>query len=221
MIQEKAEIIIELLEGLYGQPVAKHMNPLDLLVCTILSQNTTDVNSIRAFNRLKEAYPYYEALLYAPNHEICEKIRVGGLGEIKTHRIKEALKKVKKDFGSIDLESLRSKDKDSAKEYLLSLPGVGPKTASVVMLFSLQLLAMPVDTHVYRVSRRLGIIPDKSSIKVAQEILERITPPSKYLSLHINLIRHGRKICRARNPLHNQCNLQDICDYYRGATSLK
>jgi len=221
MNPEKAEKIIELLEGLYGQPVPKRMDPLDLLVCTILSQNTTDINSFRAFDKLKEAYPHYESLLSAKNSEIIEKIRIGGLGEIKARRIREALLKIKKDFGSLDLEFLRSIDKDVARDYLLSLPGVGPKTAAVIMLFSFDLHAMPVDTHVYRLSRRLGIIPDKTTIKGAQDVLERITPPEKFISLHLNLIKHGRRICRARNPLHDKCILHDECDYYQNAARLK
>jgi endonuclease III len=221
MNPEKAEKIIELLEGLYGRPVPRRIDPLDLLVCTILSQNTTDVNSFRAFDKLKEAYPNYESLLSATNSEISEKIRVGGLGEIKARRIREALLKIRTDFGSLDLEFLRGVEKDVAQDYLLSLPGVGPKTAAVIMLFSFNLPAMPVDTHVYRVSRRLGLIPDKTTIKEAQGALERKTPPEKFVSLHINLIKHGRRICRARNPMHDQCILHDECDYYQNATRLK
>jgi endonuclease-3 len=221
MSLEKAKRTIELLEELYGQPKTEQIDPLDLLVVTILSQNTTDVNSLRAFGRLKKAYPNYEALLSAKNSEICDKIRVGGLEEIKAFRIKEALLKIRADSGSLDLNFLREKDKDIVMDYLLSLPGVGPKTASVVMLFSFQMPFMPVDTHVYRVSWRLGLIPDKASLKDAQKILEIITPPEKYLSLHINLIKHGRHICRARNPLHDQCTLRYICDYYLEATRLK
>ncbi len=221
MSPEKIKRIIKLLEELYGEPKAEQIDPLDLLIVTILSQNTTDVNSLRAFSNLKKAYPNYETVLTAKNSEICDKIRVGGLGEIKAFRIKEALLKIRKDAGSLNLNFLKTGDKDTVMDYLLSLPGVGPKTASVVMLFSFHLPSMPVDTHVYRVSRRLGLVPDRASPKRAQEILEIITPPEKYLSLHINLIRHGRNICRARNALHDRCILRYACDFYLEATRLK
>jgi endonuclease-3 len=112
-------------------------------------------------------------------------------------------------------------NREEAEDYLLSLPGVGPKTAAVVMLFAFGIPVMPVDTHVYRVSRRLGLVPEGASIKETQRILEGIVPQGKYLSLHLNLIRHGRRICKARSPRHEECALRTLCDYYLRATSLK
>ncbi len=218
---DKVMRCINILEDLYGIPEASVIDPVDLLVETILSQNTSDVNSIRAFGRLKSAYPDYRMLLNAPESEIAEHIRIGGLPDIKAHRIKGALIKIKDDAGSIDLGFLKKMDKDAARDYLLSIPGVGPKTASVVLLFSFGMPFMPVDTHVNRVSRRLGLVPEDVSIKEAEHILEEITPPNKYLSLHLNLIRHGRLICKARDPKHDQCGLRPACDYYQRATSLK
>ena len=218
---DKVTKCIRILEELYGTPEASVIDPVDLLVETILSQNTSDVNSIRAFGRLKSAYPDYELLLKAPEDEISEHIRIGGLPDIKAHRIKGALLKIKKDAGSIDLGFLKGMDKDSARNYLLSIPGIGPKTAAVVLLFSFGIPFMPVDTHVNRVSRRLGLVPEDASIEKAERILEEITPPDKYLTLHLNLIRHGRLICKARDPKHDQCSLRPICDYYLQATSLK
>ncbi len=212
---------ISILEDLYGIPEASVIDPVDLLVETILSQNTSDVNSIRAFGRLKSAYPDYNMLLSAPENEISEHIRIGGLPDIKAHRIKGALLRIKEDAGSIDLSFLKGMDKDAARDYLLSIPGVGPKTASVVLLFAFGMPFMPVDTHVYRVSRRLGLVPEDTNIEKAESILEEITPPDKYLTLHLNLIRHGRLICKARDPKHDQCSLWPICDYYQRATSLK
>jgi len=218
---DKVMRCIRILEDLYGTPEASLIDPIDLLVETILSQNTSDVNSIRAFGRLKSAYPDYDLLLKAPEDEISGHIRIGGLPDIKAHRIKGALLKIKKDAGSIDLSFLKGMDKDAARDYLLSIPGIGPKTAAVVLLFSFGMPFMPVDTHVNRVSRRLGLVPEDINIKEAERILEEITPPDKYLSLHLNLIRHGRLICKAREPIHDQCNLRPVCDYYQRATSLK
>jgi endonuclease-3 len=217
----KTKKCIEILEEQYGLPEAKEIDPVDLLVATILSQNTTDKNSLRAFGRLKSSYPDYEALLGAPVSDIEETIRVGGLSEMKAHRIKDSLAKIKADAGSISLNFLKDLEIQAAKEYLLSLPGVGPKTAAVVLLFAFRLAIMPVDTHVFRVSKRLGLVPEDASIEMAQSKLEKITPSGKYMSLHINLIRHGRKICRSRKPMHVDCALRELCDCNSKATRLK
>jgi endonuclease-3 len=220
VISKKARQCIEMLEELYGAPVAARVDPLDLLVMTILSQNTTDVNSLKAYRSLKSAFPDYEDILISREKDIARLIKVGGLGEIKAQRIREALQRIKYDSSSLDLSFLEGLGKEAAMEYLLSLPGVGTKTASVVLLFGFGFPFMPVDTHVYRVSQRLGLIPKGASLEKAQRILEGTVPQEKYLSLHLNLIRHGRSICRARNPLHEQCGLRTICDYYLGAQAL-
>ena len=220
-MSEKAEQCTQILEDLYGVPQAGYVDPVDLLVQTMLSQNTTDTNSFRAFRNLKTAYPQYEPLLDASAEDISRLIKVGGLADMKAERIKEAILKIKSDAGAIDLGFLADLDAAEAKEYLLALPGVGPKTAAVVLLFAFGFPVMPVDTHVYRVSRRLGLVPENASIKETQRILEGITPRNKYLSLHLNLIRHGRSICRARNPLHEKCALRHLCDFCLRATSLK
>lgn len=217
----KIKKCIQILEDLYGVAEAGQVDPVDLLVSTILSQNTTDKNSLKAFSNLKSSYLDYESLLSAPEAQIEEKIRIGGLAEMKANRIKAALDKIKSDAGSIDLGFIQKMDLGEARDYLLSFPGVGPKTASVVLLFGFHKATMPVDTHVFRVSKRIGLVPKSASIKEAQAVLERITPPDKYMSLHLNLIRHGRLICKARNPDHSDCGLRDICDYYSHATSLK
>jgi endonuclease-3 len=220
-MRSKVEQCIEILENIYGVPQAEEIDPVDLLVQTILSQNTTDTNSLKAYGRLKTAYPHYETLIAAPTSEVAEQIKVGGLADVKAQRIKDALKQIKRDSGTIDLQFLAGFGKEKAKEYLLSLPGVGPKTTAVVLLFAFGFPIMPVDTHVFRVSRRLGLVPEKSSLKEAGRILEEITPQDKYLSLHLNLIKHGRRICRARGPLHEKCALLHICDFCLRATSLK
>lgn len=220
-MNSKAEKCIEILEDIYGAPQAGDIDPVDLLVQTILSQNTTDTNSFQAFRNLKTAYPNYKDLLAASDEDIAKQIKVGGLAEMKARRIKEALIKIKGDAGAIDLGFLARMSRVEAEEYLLSLPGVGPKTAAVVLLFAFSFPIMPVDTHVYRVSGRLGLVPEGASIKETQRILEEITPQDKYLSLHLNLIQHGRRICKARGPKHEECALRALCDYYLRATSLK
>jgi endonuclease-3 len=217
----KVKKVIQILEDLYGVPEAERIDPVDLLVATILSQNTTDKNSLKAFGNLKSSYLDYESLLSAPEAQIEEKIRMGGLAEMKSNRIKAALEKIKADAGSIDLGFIGEMDLREARDYLLSLRGVGPKTAAVVLLFAFHKATMPVDTHVFRVSKRIGLVPENSNIKEAQAVLEKKTPLDKYISLHINLIRHGRLICKARNPIHSDCALRDICDYYSHATRLK
>jgi endonuclease-3 len=212
---------IRILEEQYGIPKAEKIDPVDLLIMTILSQNTSDRNSLRAYANLKRAFPGHEELLAATKEEIADRIREGGLADIKAQRIKGALARIRQEQGAITLAFLAKCDREEGRAYLQSIPGVGPKTASVVLLFAFGLPLMPVDTHVYRVSRRLGLVNEDASPKRAQEILEGIVPAEKYLSLHLNLIRHGRLICRARGPKHEQCALRDICGCYLRATRLK
>ncbi len=214
MGRQRVEACIRLLEEQYGIPQTEERDPVDLLVMTILSQNTSDTNSLRAFARLKSAFCDYDLVLAATDEVVAESIRAGGLAEIKARRIKEALFRIKQDAGAISLSFLADMKKDEAMAYLLSLPGVGPKTASVVLLFAFSMPFLPVDTHVYRVCHRLGLLDEAVSPEKAQSILERAVPVEKYLSLHLNLITHGRRICRARNPRHEECALRDCCDYY-------
>ncbi|HEX7445275.1 MAG TPA: endonuclease III [Methanothrix sp.] len=212
--EQKVEACIRILEEQYGVPRAEMIDPVDLLVMTILSQNTSDTNSLRAFGNLKKGFADYELLLSASTEDVADRIRAGGLAEIKARRIRETFLKIKEDKGTIDLGFLEYMGKDAAMQYLLALPGVGPKTASVVLLFAFSFPFLPVDTHVYRISRRLGLIPEDVKLEKAQTILEKIVPVEKYLSLHLNLIRHGRLICRARGPRHEECALRPYCDCY-------
>ena len=204
---------IRLLERVYGTPGPARFGPVDILVTTILSQNTTSANTHRAFEKLKSAYPDYETLLGASDEEIADHIRCGGLANIKAGRIREALERIRNDAGSIDLEFLTKMEPEASQSYLLALPGVGPKTAAVVLLFGFGMPLFPVDTHVNRLSRRLGFVPEDASIKEAQAILEKMTPREKYCSFHVNLIRHGRAVCKARSPRCDECVLKDICPY--------
>ncbi|NMC10335.1 MAG: endonuclease III [Methanothrix sp.] len=214
MDEGKVNACIRILEELYGEPLVKKVDPVDLLVMTMLSQNTSDTNSLRAFGRLKDVYCNYEDLVAASEDSIADTIRSGGLAEIKAHRIVETLSKIKQDAGAITLDFLADVGKEDAMNYLVSLPGVGPKTASVVLLFAFGFPFMPVDTHVHRVSRRLGLVPENASVEKCRKILEQTVPPQKYFSLHLNLIRHGRRICRARNPQHERCALRSHCDCF-------
>lgn len=214
MDRQRVATCISLLEEQYGIPQPDGRDPVDLLVMTILSQNTSDTNSLRAFAHLKSVFCDYEKVLLAPDHAVADSIRAGGLAEIKARRIKEALSRIKQDAKTISLSSLADMGKDEAMAYLLSLPGVGPKTASVVLLFAFSMPFLPVDTHVYRVSHRLGLLSEDVRLEKAQPILEKIVPVEKYLSLHLLLITHGRLICRARGPRHEECVLRNCCDYY-------
>lgn len=213
-VGEKALACIGILEKEYGVPRQDSIDPLDLLVMTILSQNTSDTNSLRAFANLKRAYEDYESLLSAPVEEVADCIREGGLAEIKARRIQEVLHRIKRERGAMDIRFLGEMDKDAAMSYLLALPGVGPKTASIVLLFAFGMPFMPVDTHVFRVSRRLGLVPENLSPEKAQKVLERIVPPECYHSFHLNLIRHGRLVCRARGPRHDECALRECCECF-------
>ena len=214
MNRQKTATCISLLEEQYGIPRPDETNPVDLLVMTILSQNTSDTNSLKAFASLKSAFASYEAVLAAPEEAVADSIRSGGLADIKARRIKEALDRIKRDSGTITLAFLADMKKEMAMQYLLDLPGVGPKTASVVLLFAFGMPFLPVDTHVLRLSHRLGLVGEKVGPERAQSILEKIVPTEKYLSLHLNLIRHGRLICRARGPRHEECCLKSCCEYY-------
>lgn len=175
MDKQNAAKCIAILENEYGVPQPEKIDPVDLLVMTILSQNTSDTNSLRAFALLKSAFCDYEKVLDASDEAVADSIRPGGLAEIKARRIKEALVRIKQDAGAISLSFLADMGKKEAMAYLISLPGVGPKTASVVLLFAFSMPFLPVDTHVYRVSRRLGLMAeDVRPEKACDEFRESI-----------------------------------------------
>ena len=211
---EKIVEIIVILEKRYGIPENNHpRDPLTELVFTILSQNTTDINRDRAFKRLTSQFPSWGAALDAPLPGIEDAIRVGGLGAQKSRRIKEILFDIKREHGSLSLEFLRELNPVEAKERLLSFKGVGHKTASIVLLFSLGMPAFPVDTHIYRVSRRLGLVPERLSEKRSHELLEKIVPAEKYYSFHRNLISLGKELCKPKKPKCHLCPLEGICAF--------
>ena len=200
------------LAALYGEPVWRpHGDPMSELVLTILSQNTSDTNSGRAFMRLKQRFPIWEDLLAADPDDIIPAIQAGGLARIKAPRIKAILDEVHERLGSFDLMFLKDLSTDEAKVWLRSLPGVGPKTAACVLMFALGCPALPVDTHVHRVAQRLGLVPAKAGAAEAHDILEAILDPDEVYPFHISLIKHGRRLCRAQRPLCERCPLLDGC----------
>lgn len=215
----RVSAIVQALENWYGLPEAGRIDPIDLLVQTILSQNTSDLNSGRAFSALRSAFPDNLGLLEAPLERIAQLIRPGGLGDMKAARIRSALERIEEDFGRVDLSCLADMPLSQARQYLIGLPGVGPKTAAVVLLFAFGKPTMPVDTHVHRLCRRLGLVPEKASVQRTQELMEAVTPPGKYLSLHLNLIRHGRRFFRARSPNCDECPIRALCPYPEMAAS--
>lgn len=204
--------VIELLEQEYG-PCEWHADrdPIDVLIGTILSQNTSDANSGRAFASLKASFDSWEAVAMAPAEHIARVIQSGGLFQIKAVRIKQVLEKIKKEQGRISLDFLKLKPMAEAEDYLMRLPGVGHKTASCVLLFSLGKPSLPVDTHIFRVAKRLGLIDSKVSIEKAHSLLQEQVPPSRVYQFHVHMIEHGRRICHARQPRCHRCILQGIC----------
>ncbi|MFP3880430.1 MAG: endonuclease III domain-containing protein [Dehalococcoidia bacterium] len=204
--------IIQLLEGEYG-PCRWRLNrdPIDVLIATVLSQNTSDANSGRAFASLKASFDSWEAVASAPAEQIARVIKSGGLSQIKAARIKQILGQIEKEHGSVTLDFLKSKTMAEAEGYLTGLPGVGHKTASCVLLFSLGRPSLPVDTHVLRVAKRLGLVDSRASADKAHSLLQDRVPASKVYQFHLHLIEHGRRICHPRKPHCDRCILRGIC----------
>lgn len=204
--------LLLLLEQKYGphcwQPGAAQ---LSVLIQTILSQNTSDANSKRAFDELTATFVGWEEMASVSEEQIAAAIKSGGLADIKARRIKLTLQQILHQRGALDLEFLADLPVEEAKAWLKRLPGVGPKTAGCVLLFSLGMPALPVDTHVYRVSRRLGLIKTGVSIVKAHDILEGLVPVQSLYQFHLYLIEHGRKVCKARRPLCHRCVLAQGC----------
>ena len=181
------------------------------LVYTILSQHTSDINSERAFENLRRTYGSLEELAEAPPAEIEDAIRMGGLARVKAPRIKTVLRQIADEIGNYDLSFLSEMPLDEAKAWLRHLPGVGPKTAAIILCFSLGLPAMPVDTHIFRVSKRLGLIGPKVTADKAHDILEPMVAPEDVFAFHMYLIRHGRQVCKAQRPRCGDCVIGSEC----------
>lgn len=204
--------VIELLAMEYGSLTwSRHRDPLSELILTILSQNTSDHNSRRAYSSLIETFGDWRAVAEGNVEDIARAIQTGGLAQIKAARIKLILGQILSQRGSLDLDFLAELPVAEARDWLQSLPGVGPKTAACVLLFSLGKPVLPVDTHVHRVAKRLGLIDSKTSAENAHEVLGALVPAEYVYRFHIHMIEHGRKVCRAQNPRCDQCVLLQIC----------
>jgi len=215
-LAEKALVIHNRLMVLYGAPEWRlALSAIDELVSTILSQNTNDKNRDVAFIALKQSFPDWEDVLTADPQAVIEVIRPAGLANQKGPRIQAVLQQIKAERGSLDLSFLKDVPIEKAMDWLTGFKGVGPKTASIVLLFSLGIPAFPVDTHIYRVSGRLGLRPEKMTVEQAHPHLAALFPPDEYGPVHLNLIRLGREICHARKPNCAACPLTDVCDFYR------
>jgi endonuclease-3 len=205
-------VIIRFLDEEYWRPRwSPRFEPVEELVFTILSQNTTDVNAERCLASLRARFPTWEGVAAAPVEEIGEAIRGGGLWAYKSRYIKETLSGLLAEHGDLSLEFLDDMNDDEAVEYLTKFPGVGVKTAACVLMFSLGRPVMPVDTHVFRVCKRLDFLPEDADRVQAHRILNTIVPPEDKYSFHINLVTHGRKICIAGRPRCDRCVIEPLC----------
>ena len=205
-------LILRRLRGAYGEPPApRRLPPLDELILTVLSQNTNDVNRDRAYADLRARFPTWDDVAEAPLPAIARAIRHGGLGPTKSVRLREILRTLRGRGIPLDERAFARMRSTALWDLLVGLRGVGPKTAACVLLFSLGRPFFPVDTHVHRVTRRLGLVPEDADAVQAQERLQAAIPPADVYELHMLLIRHGREVCLARRPLCSRCPLSDVC----------
>lgn len=213
--KEFALVVHQRLLDYYGYPEWRNPLPaMDELVSTILSQNTNDSNRDRAFNQLRERFPTWEQVRDAGEDEVIDAIKTAGLANQKGPRIQNVLRQVSEQRGNLDLDFLSDMPAEQASGWLMGFKGVGPKTAAIVLQFSLGKAAFPVDTHIYRVTGRLGLRPAKMNAQRAHEHLAQLFPEEAYYAAHLNIIRLGREVCGARNPKCDLCPLNDICLYF-------
>lgn len=216
LAEQKRELkfLIQNLEATYGIPQnTAPDDPLDELILTILSQSTTNVNSHRAFASLKQRFPDWEMVRRARPTSIAAAIKSGGLANVKSVVIKNVLTKIKAQCGNLDLSFLKTAPIDEARNFLTSLKGIGPKTAACVLLFACKRPIFPMDTHIFRILRRIGLVPLLANDAQAHCLMDSLIPSGKHYSLHINLIRHGRQICRPQNPKCAACPLVEHCAF--------
>jgi endonuclease-3 len=206
--------IIQNLERAYGVPENRRASdPLDMLIKIVLSQATSDVNSHRTFAALKKRFPRWEQALRARASTIAETIRSGGLSNQKAAVIKSILRQIKAEHAVLDLSFLQASSAEEATRYLSQFRGIGPKTVACTLLFACRKEVFPLDTHIFRILRRVGLIPQKCTDARAHQIMNDIVPEGKFYSFHVNLIRHGRALCRPREPLCERCPIVEYCDY--------
>ncbi|MDQ2747720.1 MAG: endonuclease III [Acidobacteriota bacterium] len=208
------QYIVQNLESTFGEPKLGGKSDLvTMLVRIILSQATSDVNSHRTFKNLKARLKNWEAVLAADEPEIADAIRLGGLANQKARVIKDLLRQIKETHGRISLKFVEKMLDEEARDFLTKFRGVGPKTVACTLLFAAHKEVFPLDTHIFRILKRMGILPEKISDVNAHKLLDELVPSGKFYSLHINLIRLGKQICRPREPLCEQCPLIEYCDY--------
>ena len=207
--------ILDLLAERYGtRERESRLEPLDELVATILSQHTSDINTARAYASLRTRFPTWDEVVEADVAAVEDAIRSGGLAAQKAPRIQLALQAVRGESGTYDLGWLAERETEEALEWLVSLPGVGPKTAACVLLFSLDRPVMPVDTHVGRVATRVGALAERTSALAAlRELTALVDPPERMLEAHLLLIDHGRDLCKALRPRCGECPVRALCAY--------
>jgi endonuclease-3 len=212
--EKPVRYIVQNLERTYGVPLNERASdPLDMLVHVILSQATSDTNSHRTFAALKKRFPTWDAALRARTETIAATIRSGGLANQKATVIKDVLRQIKKEHGTLDLAFLHKLSPEEAVNYLSQFRGIGPKTIACTLLFACRKEVFPLDTHIFRILRRVGLIPQKCTDARAHEIMNAVVPRGKFYSFHVNLIRHGRTLCRPRDPLCERCPIVEYCDY--------
>jgi endonuclease-3 len=205
-------VIIRFLDEEYWRPRwAPRYQPVEELVYTILSQNTSDVNSERALAMLRKKYPTWEQVAAASVRGIAAAIRSGGLADAKARYIKDTLSRLLAEHGDLEMSFLAGMDDREVMDYLTGFPGVGLKTAACVLMFALNRPVMPVDTHVYRVCQRLDFVPEDASRDQAHLILNAIVPDEDKYAFHINTVTHGRKICIAGRPRCDRCVIEPLC----------
>lgn len=207
--------VCEQLDAEYGVLTWRsHGEPLGALVATILSQHTSDKNSERAFDNLRRVFPNWDAVRTADIVDIADAIRSGGLADSKAPRIKAVLEQIHERAGRTTLDFLQEMPTEDAKAYLTSFHGVGPKTTACVLMFSLGRPVLPVDTHVFRVSHRLGLIEKRAGEAKAHDALQAQLPPERVYPFHVHMIRHGRRVCSAQRPRCSSCVLSEKCNYF-------
>ena len=214
-LKRKAHVIYDKLLDAYGEPQWTKLDGISELVNTILSQNTNDGNRDLGYARLRARFPTWEAVRDGNTDAVIDAIRPAGLANQKGPRIQRALQRITEECGKLDIDFLAKLPVQEAKQWLMSIDGVGPKTTAIVLLFCYDMPTFPVDTHVHRVSGRLGLIGPKVTADQAHEIYEQLTPPGTHGTFHLNLIRHGREICHAHKPECERCVLQKQCDYFQ------
>ena len=217
-LSQRALKIHETLFEVFGEPTWRNpLPPVDELVSTILSQNTNDANRDRAFHALRAKFAAWESVRDANAGDVAAAIRPAGLANQKGPRIQRVLRQITEERGGLDLSFLKDLPLEEARGWLMKFNGVGPKTAAIVLCFSLGRPAFPVDTHIYRVTGRIGLRPEKMTVEQAHPHLEALLPPESYYAAHLNLIRLGREVCHARKPDCPNCPIRKLCDFGKEA----